>query len=159
MGFEIVVLPQPVDGAAADLLGSRHRAATPMSRTFWLGMKSRLDHARHLVLIISWFAPAPGPRFPYPIESICEKALAPQRRGVPIDFQLGSNFQILFTCGCHQQNTGAQHDLLRSELGSNPFLQLFSIDFGQDDSTRDFWHRPRVWLGFPICLANCDTLH
>jgi hypothetical protein len=31
MGLEIVVLPQAVDGAPANLLGSRHRAATPIS--------------------------------------------------------------------------------------------------------------------------------
>src|SRR5882672_4684880 len=100
MGFEIVVLPQAVDGAAANLLCSRHRAATPMSRTFWLSMQSRLDHGRHFVLIISGFTTAPGSCIPYSIQSIGQKTLSPQGRSVPIDFQLGGNFQILFAFGC-----------------------------------------------------------
>src|SRR5215207_3565311 len=54
MGLKIVVLPQAVDGAPANLLSSRHCATTPMSQTFWLGLQRRLNHGCHLDLIIGW---------------------------------------------------------------------------------------------------------
>jgi hypothetical protein len=54
---------------------------------------------------------------------------------VAVDLQLGGDLQILFSLTGQEQNPRAQHHLLRSELGSNPFLQLISVDL------RELYHR------------------
>src|ERR1051326_8806456 len=52
MRLNIILLPQPVDGARTNVLGSRHRPTTPVSRTFWLGLQRSRHDGRHLFLIV-----------------------------------------------------------------------------------------------------------
>src|SRR5438552_5621326 len=60
MGLDVILLPQAVDGAGADVLGSRHRSATPVSRTFWLGLQGGGHYGRHLLLVVQGLAPPTG---------------------------------------------------------------------------------------------------
>ena len=64
MRLEIVLLPQTAEGARTDLLNSRHRPATPVRRTFGLGLQSGFDDGAHLLLTIRWLAATTGMNLP-----------------------------------------------------------------------------------------------
>src|SRR6266446_4557895 len=138
MRFEIVLLPQAMNGARADLLSPSHRPATPVGRALWLGLQGSLDHRGDLFRVVQWLSTAAGLNLPYSLQSLNLKPLAPERRGMSIDIQFVGDLQVLFTFGSHQQNSGAKHHLLRRELCSNPAPQLGSIRFGQNHRTCNF---------------------
>ena len=138
MGLNVILLPQAVDRARADVLGSRHCSTTPVSRTFWLGLQRGGHYGGHLFLIVQGLATATGLNLPDAVQSLRLEPFPPQCRSMAVHVQFISNFQVLFAVGSHQQNAGSKRHLLRSELGSHPTLQLFSISLGEEHHAGNF---------------------
>src|SRR5258708_35602562 len=101
VGLKIILLPQSVDRALADLLGSRHRPAAPVSRTFWFGLQRGRDYGGHLLLIVEGLTTSTRLYFPDAVQSLGLEALAPQCGSMAIDVQFIGNFPILRTSGSH----------------------------------------------------------
>src|SRR5258708_25136893 len=77
VGLKIILLPHAIDGARADLLCSRHRPTTPVSRTFGLGLQGGCHYGGHFALIVSGLATTTGLNLPYPIQSLRLEASPP----------------------------------------------------------------------------------
>src|SRR4051812_49425415 len=96
MGLEIVLLPHPVDGARADLLGSRHGSTAPVRRAFWFGLQGGFHDGGHLLLAVRRLTAATRLNVPYAVQSLRPKAFAPQCRSMAVKVELTGNLQILF---------------------------------------------------------------
>src|SRR5947208_12197363 len=99
--LQIVFLPDAVDGVLADVLGTRHRPAAPVSRSFWLGLQGGPDDRGYLSLVVEGLATASGTNLPNRLQPIRFKAFAPQRGCVPVDVQFRGDFQVLFALPGH----------------------------------------------------------
>src|SRR5205807_977976 len=70
MGLEVVLLPQTMDGARADVLSPSHRPATPVRRALWLRLQGSLDHSGDFLLVVQWLSTATGLNLPYSLQPL-----------------------------------------------------------------------------------------
>src|SRR5882724_4252768 len=99
VGLKIMLLPQAAYGAGTDILGSRHRSTTPVSRAFRFGLQRGGNYCIYLLLLVVGFTSSTRLSFPDPVQSLYLETLAPERRSMAIDAQLIGDFQVLFAIG------------------------------------------------------------
>ena len=115
-----------------------------MGQAAGLGLQSRRYNPGHFFPPVGGFSPASRLDLPEALQSLFIESSPPERRSVAVDLQLGGDLQILFALTSQEQNPRAQHHLLRSELGANPFLQLIPVAVRELYKRRNFRHAANI---------------
>src|SRR5947209_19598337 len=129
MRFQIVTLPDVVDGGFTDALAFRHQPATPMRHPLMLAAQRRIDDRLHLLRTIGGVAAASGSDLPQPIQAFLLESRSPQNDGVAIHRQLSRNGAVGLSGGRGQYDAASQGNLLRCSKSRNPLAQLVFANF------------------------------
>src|SRR5437870_179610 len=87
MRFQIMTLPDIVDGGLAHSLASGHEPATPLRHAFGFAAERSIHNRLDLLRPVNRFATSPRRHFPQTIQTLLRKAGAPQGDGFAIDLQ------------------------------------------------------------------------
>src|ERR1700674_5866066 len=107
MRFEVVTLPDIVDGGLADFLARGHQPTTPLRHPFGLRTKGCIHDRLDLLQTVGWLATAPVGHFPQTIEAIPLKAGTPQYDSVAIHFQTSVDSAVGLPRACGQYDPAA----------------------------------------------------
>jgi len=120
MRFQIVTLPDIVDGGLADSLASGHEPATPLGHALGFAAERGIHNRPDLLRPISWFATSSRRHFPQTIQALLRKARPPQGDRLAIHLQALSDGIVGLPFGGRQHNLTSQGHLLRCAEGSQP---------------------------------------
>ena len=130
MGFEIMLIPNSLNGHATESVGLSHTAHTPVSGVVRLGMKSRLNHRVNLP--VGNFRNTARTRsvLLQASKSVGQKTLPPQLHGRPRRSHLPSDVLTQNSVGRHSNNLGSLHQAQRKTFSMRPGIQGFLL-FGR----------------------------
>src|SRR5215469_1128443 len=120
MRLQVVALPQIVDGRLAHPRLGRHRTATPMRCTCWLGLHRFIEQALDLFCGIGRLASSPRSNIPQTTNTVGGEPLLPKSNGMAIYHQLLSDRSLGVMVGRAQDNTAAKCHLLGRSHRTEP---------------------------------------
>ena len=91
MGLELMVVPDALHRALADVLGFGHDASTPMGRSLGFVLEGRFDQARNPRLSIRRFPSTARYDIPHRTDALLGNSVAPQPDGGSLNIEPASN--------------------------------------------------------------------
>ena len=127
MRFQVVLLPDAVNGGLAETLNLGHAARAPMRCVGWSGVQGSVDDSSDLALRDSWnTARARGVLF-QARKPKRQEALSPQLDGGPRNLEFVSNLLTQQPIGSHSDNPSTLDKPVRETSSCSPFVQRGSF--------------------------------
>ena len=133
MRFQIMLIPNPLNGHATQALNLSHCAYAPVSGIIRLGMKSRFDDGINLSL--GNFRDTTWTRgiFLQTGQAENQKTLPPELNGGPRCFDASSNLLVQYPVGRHLNDFGPLHQTQREASSIGPCVERFTFIGRQGD--------------------------
>jgi hypothetical protein len=158
MRLEVVLVPNTLDGHAAQPLGFGHGSDTPVSRVWRCAVKSCLDNGCHLGLGNLWNTSGTRGIFLQSCQAQGQKAVTPELDSRPRNIQRLSDRLVQGTIGRHLDDPGTLDQTQRQTAPPGPDLQCRPFFGRQHNWTRSI-HEPDYTTVRSKSKSIYGTLH
>lgn len=140
MRFEVVMLPDALNGHSTDPLGLSHAARTPMGRVRRGAVQGCFDHRANLVGRDSWQTTRTRGVFLQTGQPKSQESLSPQLHRGPRDLHRSGNLLVQHPLGGHPDNLRPLNQTQGKDLPTRPGVQGGTFLARQENGFRDSAH-------------------
>ena len=158
MRFQVVLIPNPLNGHATQALSLSHCAYAPVSGISRLGMKSRFDDGVNLSLRDFRDTTRTRGIFLQTGQAESQKTLPPELNGGSRCLDALSNLLVQYPVGRHLNDFGPLHQAQRETSSIGPRVQCFTF-IGRQDNGLGYSHAGDHRAYFNISKEINGTLH